>query len=31
MTFSLAGSVITQANESGIAITAAASITGEVK
>ena len=31
MTFSLAGSIITQANESGIAITAAASITGGVR
>jgi hypothetical protein len=28
MTFSLSGSIITQANEAGIAITAAASITG---
>ena len=31
MTFSVAGSIITQANESGIAITAAASITGGVR
>jgi hypothetical protein len=31
MSFSLAGSVITQANEAGIAITAAASITGGVR
>ena len=31
MTFSVAGSVITQANESGISITAAASITGGVR
>ena len=31
MTFSLAGSVITQSNETGIAITAAASITGGVR
>lgn len=31
MTFSVAGSIITQANETGIAITAAASITGGVR
>lgn len=31
MTFSVAGLIITQANETGIAITAAASITGGVR
>jgi hypothetical protein len=31
MTFSVAGTIITQANEAGIAITAAASITGGVR